>query len=78
MKNANKTTRLFTGTEVMVGYVKSELEKNDIPSFIKNDFQSGVISGFSGGVPSAIDLFIQESDVEKAKPILAGIIPEID
>jgi len=38
---------------------------------IQNDFNSGVSAGFSGGIPSSIDLFIQERDLEKADSIIS-------
>ena len=41
-----------------------------VTSLIQNDFISGVTSGFSGGSPTAIDLFIQEQDLETAKPVI--------
>ena len=37
---------------------------------IKNNFQSGIRSGFYGGSPSQVELFIYEEDREKALPIL--------
>ena len=37
---------------------------------IKNNFQSGMRSGFYGGSPSQVELFIFEEDKEKALPIL--------
>jgi hypothetical protein len=53
-----------------VNILKDELEKSEISSMIRNDFNSGVCAGFSGGVPSSVDLFIQEIDLEKAEPIV--------
>jgi hypothetical protein len=63
MKEKDKTIRVFSGTVLIVNLIKVELEKNGISGIIQNDFNSGVLAGFSGGVPSAIDLFIQESDL---------------
>ena len=40
-----------------------------ISALIKDDFQSGITVGFVSGVPSAIDLYIQESDLKAAEPI---------
>ena len=71
MKENNNLIRIYSGTELTVNLLKDELEGFGIPSMIQNDFNSGVSAGFSGGVPSAIDLFIQESDLGKAEPILS-------
>ncbi len=68
------TTRVFAGTQVQVNLLKGELEQNDISCLIQDDFNSGVMAGFSGGVPSAIDLYIQEKDLKKAEPIIKEFI----
>ena len=70
MKEKSNLFRVYSGTELTVNLLKDELEKFGISSMIQNDFNSGVSAGFSGGVPSSIDLFIQELDLEKAEPIL--------
>ncbi|MGV8094348.1 MAG: putative signal transducing protein [Mangrovibacterium sp.] len=66
----NKLTRIYSGTEVTVNLLKGILEEEGIAALIRDDFRSGVTAGFSGGVPSAIDLFINETDLEKAEPIV--------
>ena len=71
MKENNNLIRVYSGTELTVNLLKDELEKFGISSMIQNDFNSGVSAGFSGGVPSSIDLFIQELDLGKAEPILS-------
>ena len=70
MKNLKKLIRIFTGTEVSVILLKGKLEESGIPALIKNDYQSGISAGFTGGIPSAIDVYIQESDLTKAEPIV--------
>jgi hypothetical protein len=69
MKKEHNLIRVFTGDEISAIYLKGELEKIGIPSMIRNDFQSGAVAGF-GGVPSAIDLYIQEKDLEEARPLI--------
>ena len=71
MKENSNLIRVYSGTELTVNLLKDELESFGISSMIKNDFNSGVSAGFSGGVPSSIDLFIQELDLEKAEPIIS-------
>ena len=70
MKNGNDLIRVFTGTEVLVYLLKERLEEVGISALIKDDFQSGLTVGFVTGVPSAIDLYIQESDLKEAETIL--------
>jgi len=70
MKEKSNLIRVYTGTALTVNLLKDELEKSGISGMIQNDFNSGVSAGFSGGVPSGVDLFIQELYLEKAKPII--------
>jgi len=71
MKEKNNLICVYTGTELTVNLLKDELENSGIPGMIQNDFNSGVSAGFSGGVPSSVDLFIQELYLEKAEPIIS-------
>jgi len=74
MKNGNNLIRVFTGTDVLVYLLKERLEEVEISALIKNDFQSGLTVGFVSGVPSAVDLYIQESDLKEAEPIINEFI----
>jgi hypothetical protein len=74
MSENNHTTCVFTGPELAVNLLKNELEQIGVGSIIKNGFNSGIIAGFAGGLASAIDLYIQESDIEKAEQIIADFI----
>ena len=70
MKTKVKLIRVYTGPEIIVNLLKEELEKSGIGCFIQNDFKSGIGAGFSGGIPSAVDLYIKETDVMRAQLIL--------
>lgn len=61
--------KAFTGSEIEVILLQGELEENGIPSMTRDGSTSGV-SQFYGGAPSAMDLFIEESDLEKAGPVI--------
>lgn len=74
MKENNKLIRVYTGTEVSVYLLKDMLEQNGISSIIKNDFNSGISAGFAGGVPSAIDIYIKQSDLKNAESIIGEFI----
>ena len=71
MKEKSKLICIYTGTELTVNLLKDELENSGIPGMIQNDFNSGISAGFSGGVPSSVELFIQELYLEKAEPIVS-------
>ena len=74
MKKENSLVKIYTGTETNVIMLSGLLEENGISTMTKNDFQSSVWSGYVSGVPSAVDLFIQENDLQKADPIIKEFI----
>lgn len=67
----NKLIRIYTGSAIAVNLLKDKLESNGIAALIRDDFYSGTIAGFSGGVPSSVDLFIRQADLETAEPIIS-------
>ena len=73
MKEKNKLIRVYTGTEVTVILLKGRLEEMGISSIIQNDYKLGTEVGFVGGVQSAVDLYIQQSDYKKAEPLIDEI-----
>lgn len=70
MKEKNKLIRVYTGTEGLVYILKSKLEEIGIPATVRKDSNDS----FLGSVPSAIDLYIQQSDYEKAESIINEFI----
>jgi len=76
MKDSDDLIKVFTGTEVTVLLLQEMLEEIGIGSLIQNDYQLGVDVGFVGGVQSALDLFIQTSDFEKAEPVIREFISQ--
>ena len=74
MKEKNKLVKVYTGTEMTVLLLKDLLEDIGVTSTIQNNYKSGIEVGFVGGVQSAIDLFIQQSDFETAEPLIRDFI----
>lgn len=70
MKNEDQLIPVYTGSQVSVVLLKAKLEDIGIPAIIRNDFQSGIMAGFGVSTPNAVDLYIQERDLEQAEPIL--------
>jgi len=78
MNKGQDLIRIYTGTEVSVILLKGELEEKGIYTMVKNDFQSGNAAGFFGGVPSAVDLYIRESDAALAEAIVSEFVNRKD
>ena len=66
----NKSIRVYSGNEVTVNLLKGRLEIAGISSMIQNDSGDSLLRG----VPAAVDLYIQQSDYKKAKPIISEFI----
>ena len=74
MNDKDKIVLAYTGNEVMIERIRVNLEKEGINSITKDGFRQGVNVGFVGGTPSTIDLFVLETDLEKATEIINTII----
>ena len=70
MDDHSKHIKFFVGSLIQIQRLQLDLDDQQIPSLVKNNFQSGLRSGFYGGSPSQVQLFIFEEDMEKATPIL--------
>lgn len=77
MDDHSKHTRLFTGSLIEIQRLQLDLDDAEIPSMVKNNFQSGLRAGFYGGSPSQVELFIYEEDKDKAQDILASFKQEM-
>lgn len=74
MQEDKGVVRIYTGSEVLVGMLKGLLEEACITSMVRDEFQASISAGFVSGVPSALDLYIQEGDLEEAEPIVKDFL----
>ena len=70
MKETDGIVAIYSGDEVSVIHLKGELESADIQCLIRSDYESGLSAGFMGGTPTTYELFVLETSVEAAQPIL--------
>ena len=76
MSNTEPThITVYTGTEVNIQYLRSILEKAGIRSLVKNNFQSGLRSGFAGGLPGQVQLQVESNHYDEAKKIADATFP---
>ena len=78
MDNHSKHIKFFVGSLIEIQRLQLDLNDAQIPSLVKNNFESGLRSGFYGGSPSQVQLFIYEEDLEKAKEILDNFKKEMN
>ena len=70
METENKLIRVFAGSEITVSLLSAELEKIGIETEIINEFEQSNFRGGSTGTPYSVDLYILDTDLEKADPIV--------
>lgn len=70
MDNNEDLKLLFTGSEIDTSVLKEILDDNQIPSFVRNDTNSGKAAGFGVGFGSEADVYTTEEHFEKAKALL--------
>lgn len=70
MEEQSKLVRVFAGSEITVNLLKYELEKEGIATSVVNEYEESNFRGFSTGTPYSVDLYILDTDVEKAEPIV--------
>ena len=66
-----KLTKIFLGTDIEANYIAAMLQDEDINCVVRNAFQASITVGWADGNPSqSTELFVNESDVEKARKIV--------
>jgi hypothetical protein len=70
MKEDNNIVKIYSGDEASVLHLKARLEQAGITSLSKNDLPDA----WFGTVPPALNLYIQESDMKEAEPIIREFI----
>lgn len=68
--------KIFTGTSVLTNRLNYLLDLSGITSLIKDEKESGRLAGF-GTLGDSSELFIFQSDLEKATPIVEKFKKEI-
>ena len=75
MDNQSKHVKFFTGSLIEIQRLQLDLGDAKIPSLVKNNFESGLRSGFYA--PLQVELFIYEEDVNEGKLILENFKKEM-
>ena len=70
MNKDEKTTRIYTGSAIEAQPLINSLNEIDINPIIRDDHQSGILSGFAAGVPGQIRMYIRNEEVALAKSVL--------
>lgn len=69
--------KIFVDSSIIVKGLEIRLEDNNISSITKDHSKSGILAGF-GALDRQAELFILNTDIEKASPIIDAYKVEIN
>ncbi|MFY0630757.1 MAG: DUF2007 domain-containing protein [Flavobacteriaceae bacterium] len=69
--------KIYTGTSIFVNRLRNLLGDNNIHAVVKDHVNSSQLAGF-GAMGNSIELFILNTDLEKAQPVIENFKQEID
>ena len=70
--------RIYTGSFVIVQVLVSKLDEIGITPVIKDEAESGRLAGFGAAIPGAQEVFVHESEVDKAVPVVEAALAEME
>ena len=73
----NKHIKVFSGTQIFVNKLSYLLDQVKIPYLIKDNQEAGRVAGF-GTLGNSVELFIYESDTEKAQDTIQKFKDELE
>lgn len=77
MDSHSKHVKLHEGSNIILNAIKYELERVNISCLIKNNSDSGRLSGFVSGINSN-DLFVFEEELNQAEIVLEEFLSKKD
>ncbi len=69
-------SKVFSESPIIINRVRSLLEEQNIPSFVKDQIESGRLAGF-GVSFNTVDLYVNKSDYKKATRIVQDFTKEM-
>lgn len=69
--------KIFTNSYIIVKGLQNRLEENEIKTLIKDRHESARLTGLVQ-LPNSTELFVLNTDKEKAEPIVAAYEKEIN
>lgn len=73
----NRFESVFIGTDIEANYIATMLQDENIPCFVRNNFQSSITIGWADGNPDqSTKLLVNAEDFEKAKKIVDSYLNE--
>ena len=69
--------KIYTGSFILVTNIVSKLESEGISPIIKDETESARLAGFGPAILGQQEVYVHESEIDKAAPIVQGAIAEM-
>ncbi|REH54700.1 putative signal transducing protein [Tenacibaculum gallaicum] len=73
----NKHIKIFSGSQIFVNRLSQLLNEIEVPYLVKDNKEAGRVAGF-GTLGNSVDVFIYESDLEKAQSTIDDFKHQIE
>jgi len=70
--------KIYTGNTIVVQLIKQRLEDIGINPIIKDETESGRLAGFATAIPSFPEVYVHESELDKAVHIVEAVRGEME
>ncbi len=70
-------TNIYTGSFIIAQLIQTRLEDIGIEPILKDDFKTGLRAVLVTDYPRLIEVFVHNNEVDKAVPIVQGILAEM-
>ena len=70
--------KIYTGGTIIVQVIKQRLEDEGINPIIKDETESGRLAGFATAMPSFPEIYVHESETDKAVRIVETVRGEME
>jgi len=71
------TTRIYTGSAMIAKALTVRLNDLGIEPIVRDDHQSGIVSGFAQGVPGQVRVFIRKDELITAQETIDAFLVEL-
>ncbi|NND88515.1 MAG: hypothetical protein HKM28_04630 [Flavobacteriaceae bacterium] len=77
MNTNEETVRIYTGPAMIANGLKARLNDLGIEPIVRDDHQSGIVSGFAQGVPGQVRVFIRKEQLSVAQTAIDEYLLEV-
>ncbi|CAM1353570.1 MULTISPECIES: putative signal transducing protein [Tenacibaculum] len=73
----NMHIKVFSGSQILANRLSQLLDEIEVPYLVKDNKEAGRVAGF-GTLGNSVDVYIYESDLEKAQSTIDDFKQEIE